>query len=241
MAYEWPVDKLTLVNSALVQTGNNLVNIADDGSEEWRVCSAAYERGLAYIMENHNWGFAAIVKILQPSPTKPVNVQWDTAYQLPPDLAHLIWVRETQNTDATSRVTPSATLYDIENVGGFAMLVLNAQGGPPPPDIPQTPVEVTIKYISQTYSDPTGATPTFVLALETFIMAGIYRGLHDDLGEAKAMAQMAHVILGEARSTYDRQKPKRSMFNSRLTAARRIRRPWVSRGNDEWGGSGVPN
>lgn len=242
MSYEWPVDKMTLINSALAQTGNNLVNVADDGSDEWTVCSPAYERALAYVIEQHNWGFASVITALTASPTAPTNVQWDTAYPLPPDLAHLIWVRIADVAeDTTSQVSPSSTLYDIENVGGTVMLVINSKGGPPPPDDDTiTPAEVTIKYISQTYSDPTLHTPTLVVALQSFVMSGIYRGLHDDLAEAKAMMQMGAVLLQDARSLYDRQKPKRSLFNSRIVAARRIRRPWPTTGNNDWGGTGIP-
>ena len=30
--FEWPVDKVGVINSALAQCGDNLVNAADDGS-----------------------------------------------------------------------------------------------------------------------------------------------------------------------------------------------------------------
>ena len=47
MAFEWPLGKLELINSALSQTSDNLVATADDGSEEWNAASPAYERALA--------------------------------------------------------------------------------------------------------------------------------------------------------------------------------------------------
>jgi len=240
MAYEWPLDKLSVVNSALAQCGDNLVNVADDGSDEWIVCSAAYERGLSYLMEQHNWSFAAKVSQLTASANAPENVQWDTAYPLPPDLTHLIWVRINQQEDVLASVTPSPVLYDIENVAGVVCLVTNAQGGPPPPDPAVTPAAITIKYISQQFSDPTFGTPTLVVALQFFVMAGIYRGLHEDLGESTNMLKLAEMTLQSARSKYDQQKPKRAMWNSRITAARRIRRPWPPVGSDTWGGTGVP-
>ena len=174
--------------------------------------------------------------VLQPSPTAPKDTTWDTAYPLPADLVHLIWVRIAQNTgDPTANVTPMPAPYDILN----GQLVINSQGGPPPPAPAVTPAQVTIKYVSQSFSDPTLATPTFVVALQHFVMAGVYRGLHEDTGEAKTMTSMAEMILQTARTRYDQQKPKRSFFNHRITAARRIRRPWPPVGT-EWGGSGSP-
>ena len=242
MAYEWPLDKLSLINRALALTGDNLVNTQDDGSDEWNVCSPAYENGLSYIFENHNWGFAAIVKELTAGNTAPTNNQWDTAYPIPADLTHLVWLRINQQEDnLLASVTPSPVIYDIENVGGVACIVTNSRGGPPPPsDTTITPAPTTAKYISQNFSDPTFGTPTLVIALQHFVMSGIYRGLHEDLQEANATVQMAMGILQQARTKYDQQKPKRAMWNSRITAARRIRRPWPPVGSDSWGGTGVP-
>src|SRR5450631_2707529 len=94
---EWPLDKLGVINSALSQTGDNQVAIADDGSDEWISTSPAYERALAYIMEGHSWGFATDIRTLTPSPTAPADTAWDTAYSFPTDLIHLIWVRINQD------------------------------------------------------------------------------------------------------------------------------------------------
>jgi len=217
MSMQWPVDKLTLVNSALAVTGNNQCNVADDGSDEWNVCSPAYERGLALMMEDHGWGFAtAVIANLPASPTAPTNTQWDTAYPLPGDLLHLIWVRIASSAAGLGMAVP----YDIEN----GKLVLNARGGPPPPTGTSAPAIVSIKYVSTTNADPTGATPMFVLALQFFVMSGIYSGLHEDTVMAEKMWHSGELYSQRARTRYDQQKPKRSMWNSRVTAARRARR-----------------
>lgn len=233
MSFQFPVGKLDLINSALLGTGDNVVAVADDGSDEWNVCSSAYETALGYIIETHSWGFATDVRTLVPSPTAPHDNAWDTAYPLPQDLVHLIWVRINQG--AASDIGQPC-LYDI--LGG--QLVVNAQGGPPPPPAAVVPSIITIKGVFQTYSDPTAATPTFVLALQGFVTSGIYRGLHEDVNEAARTYTAAMDILQEARTRYDQQKPKRSFFNSRITAARRVRRPWPQVGNDSWGGTGQP-
>ena len=163
MAFEWPLDKLSLVNSSLALTGDNLVAAADNGSDEWTVASPAYERGLAFAIESHSWGFATLVAVLQPSPTQPPDTDWDTAYPLPSDLVQLIWAKVNQNTlNPTDSFSNQLTLWGIEVVGGKTCLVINAQGGPPPPIPPATPAQVTIKYISNqgALADSTNGTPT---------------------------------------------------------------------------------
>jgi hypothetical protein len=224
-SFEWPVDKTGVINSALSQTGDNLVAVPDDGSDEWNVSSPAYERALAYMMEAHSWSQATDVRILQPATNVPDDDQFDTAYLLPPDLVHLIWVR----------VSDLPSNYDLLN----GQLIINARGGTPQPVPPNAPAVVTIKGVFSTDSDPVFATPTFVVALTTFVMSGIYRGLHEDVAQAAVMWNSAKALLQEAMTRHDQQKPKRAMFNSRLSASRRVRRPWppVPGG---WGGTNAP-
>src|SRR5882672_6792235 len=181
--FQWPIDKLTLVNSALSQTGDNLVNAADNGSDEWNTCSPAYEDALPAMIESHSWSWATDVRILQPAINAPDDDQFDTAYNLPLDLVHLIFVR----------ISDRPCVWGILN----NQLVVNSRGGPPPP-ANVIPSVVTIKGVFATNSDPTFATPLFVSALKRFVMAGIYRGLHEDVATAVAMTQEANAILSTA-------------------------------------------
>lgn len=239
MGLEFPVDKLGSINASLALTGDNLVAAVDDGSDEWNVCSPAYERALGYIIEGHGWGFATQVVVLQPSPTAPQDQAWDTAFPVPNDLLHIIWLKINSGNPVSS-TQAGLTLYDIMGTPTGPVIVCNAKGGPPPPTTPVTPAQVTCKYISSTFADVVNGSPTLVLAMQSFIMSGIYRGLHEDPQEADKMFQAAEMILQKARSRYDMQKPKRSFFNSRMAASRRIRRPWPPVGNDSWGGSNIP-
>ena len=234
---QWPVDKLTLINRALAATGNNLVNQEDDGSDEWTVASPAYEDALAVLLEEENWGWATKVATLTASPTPPADTDWDTAYPLPSDLLHIVWVKLNQNADdPTFNVINMPTKYDI--LAG--QLVINARGGPPPPATTTTPAIVTMKYLSTDHSDVQNGTPLFVRALTSYVMAGIYRGLMGDAGNGDKAFAAAEAIAQRARSRYDMQKPKRAFWNSRITASRRVRRPWPPSGNNSWGGGGIP-
>jgi hypothetical protein len=210
-SFQWPVSKIELINSALSQTGDNLVAVADDGSVEWLNCSPAYERGLAYCTESHEWAWVTGWRTVQPSPTAPSDDRFDTAFPLPLDLVHLVMVR----------MNDGPCVWDLQD----NQLVVNAKGGPPPPSVPTVPYPVTIKGIFSTNSDPVNSTPTVILALQMFVMSGIYRGIKKDTAEANSLWKAAHQMLGEAKARHDSQKPKRAIFISRMNWARRTRRP----------------
>lgn len=224
-SFQWPISKLELINSALSQTGDNVCSNADDGSDEWNVASPAYERALAAVCENHSWSWLTDVRTLQPAVNVPDDDQYDTAFILPDDLVHLIWVR----------VSDSPSNYDLLN----GQLIINARGGPQQPTPPNTPAPVTIKGIFSTNSDIVNGTPIAVMAMQHFVFSGIYRGLHEDTANADKMFAMGTSILQEARTRHDQQLPKRAPFNSRITASRRIRRPWPVTPTG-WGGTGSP-
>lgn len=209
--FEWPLSKLELINSALSQTGDRLVSVADDGSVEWQACSPAYERGLAFACESHPWSWLTDMRVLLPSPTKPDDPLYDTGYPIPPDCIHVIAVRM-QDRPCT---------WELFN----NQIVVNAQGGPPPPNPPVTPAVVTMKGIFSTNADPVYATPAVILALQSFVWSGIYRSIKKDVAEANTQWKMAHDILKAAKSRHDMQSPKRAIFVSRMTASRRSRRP----------------
>lgn len=225
-SFSWPVSKLEIVNSALAQTGDNFVAVADDGSVEWNTCSPAYETALAFVCEDHGWSWLTEFRTLTPSPTAPTDHFFDTAYPLPDDLVHLIMVR----------MNDVPCVWDILN----GQLIVNAQGGPPPPSTPTTPLVVKIKGIFSTNADPVNGTPTVVVALEKFVMSAIYRGMKKDTAEAKAMEASALATLKRAEARHDMQMPKRAWFNSRITAVRRNRKPWRQTPYG-WSGTGTPN
>ena len=218
-AFTWPLGKLETINSALSQTGDNLVAAADNGSVEWNACSPAYELALAYVSENHDWSWLTDVRTLQPSPTVPDDSQYDTAYPFPNDLVHLIWVR----------VNGVPAEWDLLN----DQLVVKTKGA-------GSTVALTIKGVFSTNSDPSFGTPTVVLVLQMAVMSGIYRSLKKDVAEAGRMWAAAMQMLAQAKSRHDMQKPKRAAFNSRISAVRRNRKPWRQTPTG-WSGTGTPN
>lgn len=253
----WPVAKIDLINQALALTGDNPVAASDDGSDEWTVASAAYEMAFEYVLDSHDWKQCTNVVTLNPTGVAPADPEFDTAYAKPADCVHIIWVR--QYMPPTVPPAGGNTTTTLGSGRAITYQVLNNQivvnnynqppGSPPPPST--TPVSILMKYVS---SNPPGivvngvAQPTtaadqmlrmFMTALTRFVMAGIYRGLHEDIPSARAEEQAAMALLTEAKARSDQEQPKRAMFNSRLTASRRVRRPYppIPTG---WGGTGLP-
>jgi len=227
----YPLDKLGLINQALALSGDNQCNVAEDGSPEWRIGSAAYEAAYEYMLDQHNWkgitNFATL-QLLNQMPPDP-NYLW--AYAKPPDCIHLILVRQ-NNLPCKYRLVGNLIL-----VGWLTQEI-----GPPPPPQPQpAPPTLTIYYVSSTNANPANGalSRTFMTALLAFTRAGIYGGLHEDEASERIFMQMGESILQRARTRSDQEQPKRAMFNSRIRAARRMRMPWPPV-SDEWGDTGAP-
>jgi hypothetical protein len=208
MPIQWPVSKLDIINSALAATRNFQVAVADDGSAEWTACSPAYERAMAVMLEEYRWGFGTKVSVLIPSPTAPADVSWDTAYPLPQDCLHVVWVKQGNN----SQFSQFLTVWDIQIVDNVPMLLLSLRGAA---DV------CTVRYASfdGAASDAQSASPMFVEALYEFVLSGVYRW-QNDKDEADRIWLQAKRSAQEARTRYAQQKPTRPLFKSRISASR---------------------
>jgi len=221
----YPLDKLGLINQALALSGDNLCNVVQDGSDEWTVGSAAYEAAMEYMLDQHNWkGITDVVTL--PRAGTPNDPTFTDAYAKPAGCIHLIWVR----------LNDRQCIYTI--LGD--QICINAAGEPggPPGTVPGT---VTAKCVFTTNADLANGhlSRTFMTGLLAFVRAGIYGGLHEDPASEQAWMKVGEGILRQARTRSDQEAPKRSFFNNRMRAARRIRRPWPPV-SDEWGGTGIP-
>ncbi len=227
----WPLAKIDLVNEALSLCGDNLVAVADDGSDEWTVCSAAYESAMEYMLDNHDWKQLTTVVSLNSTGVAPTDSEFDTAFAKPQDCVHVIWVRVNESGGTGGANT--AMVYQVLT----NQIVVNLFNGGTAPTT--TPI-VTLKYVRAPSGD---AGPqmlrTFMTCLRQFVMAGIYRGLHKDLAEARIAEQNAMKLLAEARTRSDQEQPKRAIFNYRITASRRVRRPFPPVPSS-WTGTGTP-
>ena len=205
-------DKLSIINSELAKTGNNLVAVEDDGSDEWIACSAAYDDAVDLTIERHSWNFGSAIVALNRVGNSPDDLYSD-AYAMPPGSFRLVWVRLN---DAS---------VDYKIIGNQVCLSAGGQA-------------VTAKYIINPGIQYWP--PIFAAVIRQHVRAAIYRGLHEDAAQADREEVKAEHILQEARTTVDKNAPKRAMFNSRARSSRRVRRPWV-RSPADFGGTGVPD
>jgi len=234
----WPLNKLALINEQLAMTGNNLVPVADDGSDEWTVCSAGYESGMEYMLDSHDWKQLTAVLTLNPTGQVPGDDQFDTVYNKPSDCIHIIWLRVSYAGGTGGSDFP----LNYQIVGN--QIYVNLFGGGT--NTGTTTPTVTMKYVSSNVPNSQGGSDlgpfmlrTFMTALRKFVEAAIYRGLSEDPAEARQSEAAAKMLLQEARTRSDQEQPKRAIFNYRITASRRVRRPFPPTPTG-WGGTGIP-
>ena len=210
-------DKIGIINSELAQTGNATVAVEDDGSEEWNVCSPAYDVGVDVTVERHDWNFGTNIATLQRVGDSPDD-EYDDAYALPNGQLSIVWVRLASG----GGIDQPADFKIIND-----LICLTSSGLRPKCKFLVNPGE-------QNWP------PLFAAVIRLLVRAAIYRGLNEDAAQADKEEKKAEAILNEARTRVDQSSPKRAMFNSRAVMSRRVRRPWVG-SPAGWSGTGVPD
>jgi len=189
-------DKLSICNSALIRTGNTPVAVEGDGSDEWMSASDAYDTMLPVMLQHHDWGFASTITTLNRSGAS-THPDYTDAYYKPNGCFHvqIVWLNDTP---CPYRIMDNQVL-------------VNANNG-----------VVTAKYIRTPGADQWP--DTFVETLRLFVMAALYRGLNEDNGEADKLYDRAMKHMALASSRMSQEDSPRYRVNSRLLAARKIRR-----------------
>lgn len=215
-------DKLSIIAAELALTGNNIPSVADDGSDEWNVCSPAYDIAVPLTLSRHSWNFGTQVVTLNRVGDSP-DTQFTDAYAMPPACLGLIWVRvDGAGVESAPAFDDVPVDYKIIN----NQICLTAEGG-----------SVTAKF--EANPGIQNWPPLFTAVIRLLVRAAIYRGFHEDQTQADREEAKAEAMLSEARTRTDQQQPKRAVFNSRALAARRIRRP-TTISPPGWGGTGIP-
>jgi hypothetical protein len=201
MAYS----KLSIINTALLLKGQNTVNEEDDGSQEWNVCSAAYDQGAKHLLQEHDWKFATDIVELSRVGDSPDHA-YEDEYARPSNVLQVIWVKLT---DDVSENTSGFETTDWKLVGNK---ILVSDGG----------VEVVAKVVLE--PDPNEWPPMFVSALQEYVFSGIEGGLKKNINAEMAHKSSALEFLNRAKTRTDQQEPKRALFKTRHRTARRYRR-----------------
>lgn len=189
--------RLEVINSCLLQTGQNVFNNADDGSREWNVCAAAYDGAVEHLLDEHDWKFGTTIVEVSTRTGDSPDLAYEDAYSKPDGCLHVIWVQDT-----------GGNTLDWRIVGN--QILVTEDGG------------ILVKFVQE--PDPTEWPGLFTKALKHFVMAGIYRGLAHDAVSARAEEKSGEFYLGKARPRNDSEEPGRAKFISGLASARRTRR-----------------
>ncbi|TCR64694.1 hypothetical protein [Bosea sp. BK604] len=190
------MDRLTIINDALRNTGNNTVNFEYDGSTEWENADPAYRRAISFLIASHPWNFAntsaPLAGLLPSSP----HLVLDKAYQLPNDcmLVEAAWLNGHPLGE-----------YEIMD----QKLCCRYDSG------------VTVKYVRA--PEPGQWPPLFVELATMQVEAYLLRGLNEDTDNARKRDADVRNLLDEVRSAQDRQEPPRALFRSRTAHRRRGR------------------
>jgi hypothetical protein len=211
-------DKLTIVNQALINTGNNPVAVADDNSDEWRVASSAFDQWARDLIYERDWNFAKqLANLVQVTSPPILAVGYTTVYAKPADCLFLI---NAWRTDLAALVQPN---YD------YSILAQNAL--PPRMDYQivseqihcNAPNGARCLYIPF----PTGAQPWsagFVKALRLKVEAVIYRSLNDDVSASMQFDAKADRAIQDADFRQSSEEPRKVGFRSSALEARWRRR-----------------
>jgi hypothetical protein len=189
-------DKLSLLNSALKRTGNNPVDFEGDDSPEWLVMDDAYETELPLLIERRDWGFASTLAPLTRIGDSE-DPRFADAFAKPIGCLHLRAVT----------IGDAPAVYDIID----NKVHCTARGTLP-----------VARFIRIPSADQWP--PSFLETLRLKLMAHAYRALNEDTGEAERSDAKAEAMLSEAATRTGQEKPPKAMVNSKLRAARRIRR-----------------
>ena len=193
------MNKLEMINNALLATGNNTVNVLNDPSDEYLVANPAFERALRFLTARHSWPFASSIELLVRAPDADNKSRRfrESGFRLPPLTLH---VKE------VFRDSSPLTEYEIIND------VLSCH----------YPDSIYANVVVQTSEEKLHPMAEEILTL--YVEAGCLRGLNEDSTEALRREQKAEALLEETRSHVDQQNPARNIYKSSIAAARRSRR-----------------
>lgn len=192
------MDKLALINRALVATGNNRVNVLNDGSEEWQVADEAFDRAIEDLTTRRKWPFATTVQNLIGAPVNPSS-RFSDAFVLPADVLHVkgVWV-------------DGYLTSEYEIIGRTLSLTLNGA--------------TAVRLHAITAPAASAWHPQAAEILTRMVEVGCLRGLNEDFDEAYRREAKLEERLLEAGTTIDQQTPARNAFQSTIREARRARR-----------------
>ena len=224
MGAPFAVDKMNIINDAMLATANQPFTVIDDGSDEWIAASNFYDRSLRETLVQHDWKFATII-----APMTRVGSSnypgYQDVYEPPPDVLQL---RHCYDQRVAALIQPLDTWtiskegkrlppMDYRVLGGLVHCI--------------APLGAGCLYV-QNPSNETGLTVGFAAAVTRLLEQYLYQGFNEDPQAAAGIDKKVHEKLQQARQQDDEVEPRRIPFRSGMLERRRR---WRS-GWNTWGG-----
>lgn len=193
------MDKLTIINRALSETGNNLLSmLADpDFPDEWSAANRAFERRIDDLASRHAWPFGRKRAALVLASTDTTE-RLPYAFPQPTDCLHLRGV-----------ASGTSMLLDGWELRGTTIRSLQ---------------QSDLYAVYNTAPADAAWHPQAAEILTIFMESSLLRALNEDLTGAERREAFAEERLREARATVGQQNPARNAYRSSISVARRTRR-----------------
>lgn len=212
-------DAFTVINRALIQTGNQPTVNAWDGTDEWLAGWDAYEIWLPYCLEARDWSFQRTSGPL----TRVGAATWprySDAYAFPANCLHLLTV---WRTDMAAEMPPYYGWGMTRDGLLTPQLEYKILGQTIQTTAPQglTGEWLTMPAAADQY------TQTFIIALIGFVSSSLFISLNEDFAAGEKAQQMAQALLEQAAARTAQQENRKVAFRSRMIERRRARyAPW---------------
>jgi hypothetical protein len=195
-------DRLSIMNDALVNTGNNRIQVEFEDTQEWDVAKTAYDRFLPQLLEAHPWNFATATEALtQLADTENPSQQYSAdlggyAYSMP---GLCLWLEA---------VWMNGNTINFEIVDDKICTFFN-----------NDTYDLMAKFVRVPATDK--PSNLFWEALRKLVESGCLRGLNEENSEATRREQEGWQMLRVAATRSDQQQPRRYPRRSRILARRR--------------------
>lgn len=209
-------DKQTVVNRALMRTGNNPVTNPDDGSDEWRIASMSFDDWAEQLYYNAEFRFSTKIAQITARNGDSAFPGFQDVYDKPADC---LWLAALCRAEEAALVIPqlASGMPDMDTrFPDFEYRIINDQIHC------VAPQGLLAKYVGfPATGDPWSK--GFQSALELYVQADILRGLNEDFAEAERRQARADEAIKFATSRDQNQEPRRVMFRSSVLERRRTR------------------
>lgn len=197
-------DRLSVMNDALVNTGNARIQAEFEDSDEWDVAKTAYDRFLPQLLEAHPWNFATSTQALTKlpdadNPSLRFTADLDGfAYAMP---ANCLWLE---------MVSRNGTPIEYEIVDDKICCGFDS-----------AEVALYAKFVRTPATDK--ISNLFWESLRKLLESACLRGLNEENSEASRREQEGWQMLRVAATRSDQQQPRRYPRISRMLERRKGR------------------